>query len=321
MTHLGPGLVDIHGHGALGAEFGRSESGSRLAAAHHRREGTTQLVASLVSAAPAELADRVAVLAPLVADRTLAGIHLEGPFLADRRRGAHDPAALRPPDPGLVARLADVCDQAGAPGALRQWTFAPELDGAPELIRAMAARGILPAVGHTDATADEMTRALSMIADATGRTPLVTHLFNGMPPWHHRAGGAAVGALAAACRGEAVVELIADGTHVAAEVVRMVFDAVGPDGIALVSDAMSATGLGDGAYRIGELEVSVTAGVARLAGDGAIAGSTTTLAGCLRWATEVAGIPEVDALRAATRTPRLVLGISPAPEAARISAD
>jgi len=310
MTPPALGVVDIHSHGGLGAEFGQSEAGSRRAAAYHRDNGTVSVVASLVSAGPDDLATQVATLAPLVADGTLAGIHLEGPFLAMARRGAHDPALLRQPDPALVARLVQVCDDAGAPGALRQWTFAPELDGSAAFARELARHGVLPAVGHTDGTALEVAQTLALVADLTGRAPLVTHVFNGMPAMHHRSGGPAAAALAAAARGEAVVELIADGLHVAPEMVRLVFDAVGADQIVLVSDAMSATGLGDGSFTLGRLAVTVTDAVARLTDGGSIAGSTRTLGECVRWAIDVAGVSEHDATRSATVTPRRVLDLA-----------
>jgi N-acetylglucosamine-6-phosphate deacetylase len=187
------------------------------------------------------------------------------------------------------------------------------MPGAEALVARCARHGILPAVGHTDADADLVARALALIADTTGRAPLVTHLFNGMPPFHHRAGGPVAAALSAAARGEAVVELITDGVHLAPEVVRMVFETVGPDQIALVSDAMAATGLGDGDFTIGDLEVAVTDAVARLVTPegraGPIAGSTSTLAGCVEWATSVVGIARADVVRAAAETPARALGI------------
>ncbi len=303
------GLVDIHHHGAAGAEYGLDDEDSRRAAAHHRAAGVDHLVASLVSAPAAALERQVATLSPLVADGTLAGIHLEGPFLAEGRRGAHDPAALEDPDPALVERLVTVAADHGAPGAIRQLTFAPERPGAETLVRALVAHGIRPAVGHTEADASTTADALAAVAGLQGAPALVTHLFNAMPPLHHRAGGPVAAALAAAGRGEAVVELIADGVHVTPEVVRMVFDTVGADQVALVSDAMAATGLGDGTYRLGSLEVVVEGGTALTRGTGAIAGSTSTLAGCVRWAVDVAGIPEADAVRSATLTPARALGL------------
>ncbi|HMM94333.1 N-acetylglucosamine-6-phosphate deacetylase [Phycicoccus sp.] len=304
------GLVDIHCHGAAGAELGDTTEGSLAAAGHHAAHGTERLVASLVSAPTDDLVARVMTLAPLVADGTLAGIHLEGPFLALGRRGAHDPAALADPDPALVERLVEAVALAGAPDALRHMTFAPELPGADDLVRVLVEHGIRPSVGHTEADAARTARTLATVADLQGAPALVTHLFNGMPPMHHRAGGPVAAALAAAARGDAVVELLADGVHVASEVVRMVFETVGPHALVLVSDAMAATGLGDGRYRLGGLEVEVTDGTARTTDTGSIAGGTSTLADCVRWCVEVVGLPEDDVLAAATTTPLRALGLT-----------
>ena len=303
------GLVDIHSHGALGHEFGHDTQGSREAAAHHRATGSDTLVASIVTAAPADLIDRVQVLAALVADGTLAGIHLEGPFLSDAQRGAHDPVHLTDPDTALVDLMVQSAAEAGAPSAIRQLTFAPERPGSADLVRTLVAHGIRPAVGHTNADGALVSRFLADVAARQGFPAHVTHLFNGMPPFHHRAGGPVAAALAAAARGEAVVELITDGVHVAPDVVRMVFETIGPDAVVLVSDAMAATGLGDGFYRLGSLDVVVVAGTSRLVSNGSIAGSTSTLADCLRWAVDVARVDPTDAHRAATRTPAHAMGI------------
>lgn len=310
--HRHENLIDIHCHGALGHAFGDSEDGSRAAAAFLAEQGITQVVASLVSATDEVLERQVRVLASLVADGTLLGIHLEGPFLAPACRGAHDPAMLRDPDQELVRRLAAVAASAGAPGAIRQLTFAPERPGAAELITVLADLGIVPAIGHTAATADQVSEAVERVNDATGRPGLITHLFNGMPTFHHRSGGPAAAALAAAASGTAYLELIADGVHVAPEVVRAVFATVGAEWIVLISDAMAATGLGDGDYLLGSLPVRVTEGTARVVREdgslGSIAGSTSTVADCLRWSIDVAGVPEAQAIRAATQTPAAAIG-------------
>lgn len=302
-------LVDIHCHGAVGHEFGHSDAGSREAVLHHREAGTSRIVASLVSAGPERLAQQVDLLAPLVRDGELAGIHLEGPFLSAARRGAHDLATLAEPDPDLVDRLVERAAQAGAAHAVRHVTLAPELPGAERLIRRCVEVGVRPALGHTDADAALTTQFLHLIADLQGAPALVTHLFNGMPPFHHRAGGPAAAALRAAASGEAVVELIADGVHLAPDVVRMVFETVGPDAVALVSDATPATGLADGQHRLGTLDVVVEDGEARIPATGAVAGSTRTLAHGVRWAVSVAGVAGADALRSAQVTGARALGL------------
>lgn len=300
----------------MGANFGATEESSRAAAAYHRCQGVDGLVASLVSGPTERMVAEARIIAPLVADGTLLGIHLEGPFIAESCRGAHDPSVLRDPDPHLIEAvaeaMADVCDS----HPILHVTFAPERAGARDFVATLGEARVVPALGHTASSAAEMASAIEWCLQVCGRPPIVTHLFNGMPAFHHRDGGAAAAAVAAAARGEAFVELIADGAHVAPDVVRMVFDAVGPERVILVSDAMAATGLGDGSYALGSLEVAVTDGVARLqAADGSlgsIAGSTATLADCVRWASEVAGVSAGDVLVAASVTPRIALGLDAA---------
>jgi N-acetylglucosamine-6-phosphate deacetylase len=169
---------------------------------------------------------------------------------------------------------------------------------------------VLPSFGHTDAAAGAMTAAIRAAA-ATGRLS-ATHLFNGMPPLLSRAPGPVAACLAAAARGELVLELIGDGVHLAPETVSTVFDLVGPGQIALVTDAMAAAGMADGRYRLGALPVEVAGGVARLAtgdGPGAIAGGTARLIDVVR-RTVAAGVPLADAVRSATATPAALLGRS-----------
>ena len=306
--------LDIHCHGAVGSGFGAAAGGSREAAAHHHRRGVPGVVASLVSATPEATLAQVRVLGPLVADSTLVGVHLEGPFLSPSRAGAHDPRVLRDPDPTLIEQVVEALAAAGAADGLRQVTLAPELPGALDLIGVLAEHGVVPAFGHTAATAAQLRAAVEVAHDRCARAPIITHLFNGMPAFHHRAPGPAAAALAAAARGEAFVELIADGVHLAPETVRMVFEVVGPQQVVLVSDATAATGMGDGRHRIGSLEVTVRGGVARLTtadgSPGPIAGSTVTLADCVTWAVQVAGVSRADAERAAGETPRRALALS-----------
>jgi N-acetylglucosamine-6-phosphate deacetylase len=304
-----PGLVDLHCHGAGGHDFGAADpAGARLAAAHHLGHGTTSALASVVSGSPAATAAALAVLGPLVAEGVVAGVHLEGPYLSVERRGAQDPRVLRDPDLGELTGWLET-----AAGAVATMTLAPERPGALDAVAALQRAGAVPAVGHTDA--DEATTTRFLRAAATGgRAALVTHLFNGMRPWHHRDAGPVAAALAAAARGEAVVELVADGVHLDDGTVRTVFDLVGPGRIALVTDAMAATGMPDGGYRLGALDVVVSAGVARLAlegpgaAPGSIAGGTSRLLDLVRRLVLDVGLPLADVVVAAAATPAQVLG-------------
>ena len=295
-----PGLVDVHCHGGGGSGFPDADPAGCLAAVrHHRENGTTTQLASLVSAPADVLLERVALLADLAEAGEVAGIHLEGPFLAHGRCGAHDPAALQEPDAGLVERLV-----AAGRGSVRSMTLAPELPGAVEVMAVLRAHGVLPSLGHTDSTAAEFRAGVA----SAGPGPLsVTHLFNAMTPFDHRAPGAVPAALAAAARDEVVVELIADGVHLHADTFTAVFDLLGPERIALVSDAMAAAGMPDGRYPLGPLEVTVEHGVARTS-TGSIAGSTSRLLDIVR-CSHAAGVPLQDAVRSASATPAGLLGL------------
>ncbi|MFF0944792.1 N-acetylglucosamine-6-phosphate deacetylase [Kocuria sp. CPCC 205300] len=308
-----PGLVDVHCHGGFGADFSSSEEGpirATLEAFH--RQGTTTLVASLVTASREELLAAEPLLAALTGEGLVAGIHLEGPFLSTSRCGAQDPAWMREPDPGLAAELV-----AAAAGTLRTMTFAPELPGARELAELLVAHGVVPSLGHTDADTTTVDTALhhlqALLRDASGdgapRRPTVTHLFNAMPAIHHRAPGPVPACLRAAAAGRAVVELIADGTHLDPCIVLWAFELVGADNIALVTDGMAATGLSDGTYQLGPADVRVRDGVATLVSNGTIAGGTATMLDVLR-ETTAAGVPFGDALRSATVVPARVLGLA-----------
>jgi len=237
-----PGLVDAHCHGGAGGEFGADAASAVLAVDHHHRGGTTSLLGSLVAGSHDAMISGVATCAALVAAGDLAGIHLEGPFLSMERRGAQNPAVLCDVDAGLVEALAEAATVAGEAGALAQMTFAPERPGAADLPALLGSHYVLAAIGHTDSDAETAWAALRAGLDAAprGGRPLVTHIFNGMAPLHHRAPGPVSAAIAAAGRGEAVLEVIADGVHLAPATVRMLFDLVGAQGICLITDAMAA---------------------------------------------------------------------------------
>ncbi|MFC7406297.1 N-acetylglucosamine-6-phosphate deacetylase [Georgenia alba] len=305
--YLLPGLVDLHNHGGGGASFpdARTREDALRAVAEHRRHGTTSVVASLVTASPETLRERVALLAELADDGEIAGIHLEGPFLSAARCGAQDPNLIIPPDPQLTEDLLRL-----GRGHVVTMTLAPERDGVEDVLTLLADARALPSWGHTDARPDEARAALAAgarLLAPSRRRATVTHLFNGMRPWHHRDPGPVGEFLAAAAGGEAVVELIGDGTHLQPDVVREVHAIVGRQGAVLVTDAMAAAGMSDGAYRLGTQDVVVAGGVARLADGESIAGGTAHLLDVVRTSVE-AGVPLVDAVHMAATGPAAVLG-------------
>ena len=288
---LVPGFVDAHVHGGGGAGA-IDAAGIATALGTHRRHGTVRSVVSLVSEPVDDLAARLTDLAPVVrADPLLLGVHLEGPFLSPDARGAHDPAVLVPPTAEAVEALL-----AAADGTLAQVTIAPELPGAIEAVRRFVRAGVRVAVGHT--TADTATAAAAFDAGAT----LLTHAFNAMPGFGHRAPGP-IGAALADPR--VVLEVIADGHHVDPVVVAALFR-MAPGRVALITDAMAAAGAADGEYRLGSLDVTVRDGQARLP-SGSLAGSTLTLDAALRTAV-AAGVPLPEAVAAATTVPARALG-------------
>jgi len=269
---LAPGLVDlqVNGHGAHGADDPVA-LGDALRAA-----GTTSWCPTLTSRPLPEIESWLAAH-PDPAPGEI-GVHLEGPFLAAARAGAHPPGALRAPDIGWLAAL---------PPRVRIVTLAPELAGALEAIGRLRAAGVVVALGHSDATYDQ-----ALDAAAAGAS-LVTHVFNAMAPLHHRAPGLAGAALTDP---RLVPAVIGDGVHVHPAVLALVL--TGRRAV-LVSDSVCPIGV-DG------VGLDTTGGAARSA-DGALAGSVITLADAVRTAVG-AGVPLGVALTAATATPADVVG-------------
>ncbi len=264
-----PGFVDTHSHGAVGVSYGDPDvAANQRAIDYHRSQGSTTIFASTVTAPIDKLERQLTVLRGLVEQGELAGIHLEGPFLAEEKKGAHDAKLLRDPDPESVERLI----AAGGP-ALKMITMAVERDHSEAAVRRFTEAGVRVAFGHSDAQASVTRESLDW------GVCIVTHLFNAMNPIHHRVPGPVPVLLTDE---RCMVELICDGIHHAPVITRMSIDAAGIDRVGMVTDAMSATGKGDGRYNLGELEVEVTDGTARLVTtdgtQGAIAGSTLTMA-------------------------------------------
>jgi len=289
-----PGFVDLHGHGGGGHAYDDGGTELTAALAAHRAHGTTRALISLVANPLAELRERLREIAELAAsDPLVLGAHLEGPFLSAARRGAHNADYLRSPDTTDIEGLVTA-----AAGTLRQLTLAPELPGALEAIPQLVDAGVVVAVGHTEATAEQAHAAF----DAGAR--MLTHAFNAMPGIHHRAPGPVVAALE---DGRVTLELVLDGEHVHTHVARMLLEQA-PGRVALVTDAMAAAGADDGDYRLGSLNVSVRNGLAHLSGTSTIAGSTLTQDAALRLALQI-GIPAPAAVAALTAVPARAIGL------------
>ncbi|UBU14401.1 N-acetylglucosamine-6-phosphate deacetylase [Nonomuraea gerenzanensis] len=295
--HVVPGFVDVHNHGGAGGSFPTGDlDRARDAVALHRRHGTTTTMASLVTDTVEGLTRAASALAELCEEGLLAGIHFEGPYIARSRCGAHDPTRLREPSPQEFAGLV----KAGR-GHVRMLTIAPELPGALDTIRMAVAEGVLAAIGHSDAGYEQAIEGIE--AGAT----VATHLYNAMPPLGHRAPGP----VAALLDDERVtVELVNDGVHVHPAMLRLAYEVAGPGRTALITDAMSATGLGDGDYVLGSMAVRVSDGVARLVEGGSIAGSTLTMDVAFRRGVQELGMSLPDAVQVASLTPARLLGLA-----------
>lgn len=293
-----PGFIDMHVHGAAGADFmdADSLSISRITN-HHVRHGTTALAATTLSATPAHLASAVRTIATLAAenirgDAEILGIHLEGPFLNAERAGAQDVSSLRSADIAEVEELVRM-------GPDLRWmiTLAPELDGMGTFIERFRDEMVI-SIGHTSASFGEALEAFDRGVSH------VTHMFNAMRPLHHREPGV-IGAVLTS--EDVTAELIADGLHVHPAVLRYFTQAL-PGRICLVTDAMRACGMPHGTYSLYQHQVTVDDTGARLP-DGNLAGSTLTMMQALRNMVELAGLPLEMVVPLATEVPARILGV------------
>lgn len=294
-----PGLVDIHVHGAAGGDFcdGSRESLCAMAA-YLAKQGVTSFVPASVTA-PYEVLEKAFVTArdfhakPPAGCARLQGIHMEGPYFSPEKRGAQNMDYLRQPD---FVGFKALYEAAG--GLVRLVDVAPELPGGLEFIRKASALCTV-GIAHTDA--DYETAKAAIGAGARH----LTHLFNAMPPIHHRQPGV----IGAVCEAPGVrAELICDGHHVHPSAVRMAFAMFGAERMVLVSDGLQCMGCPEGQYALGGQPVFLKEGAARLSG-GTLAGSATDLFSCMRLAMGF-GIPEADCVRAVTVNPALAAGIT-----------
>jgi N-acetylglucosamine-6-phosphate deacetylase len=301
---VAPGYFDVHVHGGDGAQVNGEridevvESVARIAR-FHAGHGTTSLLATTVSDLPEQLLTTVTAIGetvgqPIAGGAAIRGIHLEGPFIARAKLGAHDPLSLRGADVGELRTLA-----AAAGGTVRMVTLAPELPGSGEVIAGAAELGIAVAIGHTDADFDTTRAAI----DAGARH--ATHLFNAMAPLHHRRPGAVTALL---LDDRVTLEVIADLEHVHPAVLELAARCA-PGRLVAVSDAVPAAGQEPGTYQIGRIDVAVEAGRVTLASDPAtLAGSVLTMDVAVQNLVRVVGLPLDAAIRTASSTPAHAAG-------------
>ena len=292
-----PGLTDVHFHGCVGADLSDGDGdGLQAMAEYELSRGVTQICPAGMTL----LEDQLLKVCRTAAEhrRTgrpgadLVGINLEGPFLSMAKKGAQNGAWLHAPDVAMLRRLMEASE-----GLVKLVSVAPEEPGAIDFIREVS-QEVNVSVAHTTAGYDTALEAFRQGARE------VTHLFNAMPAFSHRAPGVVGAALDSPW---SRVELICDGIHIHPSVVRATFKMFGADRVVLISDTMRAAGMSDGQYDLGGQDVVVKGPLATLA-DGTIAGSVTDLMACMKTAVSF-GIPMEDAVRAAAVNPAKAIGI------------
>lgn len=302
---IAPGLIDVHTHGALGRSFldGDDEAFDAIVR-EQARHGVTGLLATTSTAPMPSIVDALAATrrwtAPDRPGARVLGAHVEGPYFAAAQSGAQDPAHLRTPADGSVDALLGYDD------VVRIVSYAPELPGARALTRRLVARGIVAAAGHSEASDADLATCQDL-----GLTHVI-HLWSGQSTTRRDGPHRVPGLLEASLASTSLTgEMIADGKHLPPILMRLAWRAFGPDRLCLISDATSGAGLPDGSpFTMGEMTYEVVDGVGMMPDRTAFAGSTTLLDGMLRVATERVGVPLVEAVRMASRTPAHLLGIA-----------
>lgn len=301
-NYLIPGLVDIHFHGCAGHDFsdGTPEALQAIGA-YELKNGITSICPASMTLAEETLANvcenAYAYYTKPETDKPeesrLCGIHLEGPFISMEKKGAQNPAYVKSPDIAMFNRLQDA-----AHGLVKLITIAPETEGAEEFIKELSSK-VHISVGHTCSDYDTAYKAFALGADH------VTHFFNAMPAFTHRAPGVFG---AAFDQKHVMPEMICDGVHINPSAVRVVFSLFGKERMIMISDSMMATGMEDGDYSLGGLPVKVHGNLATLA-DGTIAGSATNLMDCVRTVVKKMDIPLETAIRCASYNPAKAIGV------------
>ena len=299
---LAPGFIDMHVHGALGRDaMEATPEAFEAICQYHARGGTTALALTTVTAPMEEI---VAVLRAAEHYRSephdgaqLLGVHVEGPYFSPEKPGAHRVGLIRNPTPADYAPLLEWAR------VMTQMTLAPELPGALALIEALRAHGVRASGGHSDAWDEEACAAF--VHGMEG----VTHAFNCMSTARRRGPYRVAGLLEFALSEPGILcELIADARHVSPTLMRMLYHAKGPGGIALVTDATAGAGLPEEtAFRLGEIDCMVRDGVGLTADGVALAGSTSSMIHLIRTLVREGGVPLVEAIRMATLNPARAL--------------
>ncbi len=293
---VAPGFVDLQVNGSFGADVASEPERVPELSRKLLATGTTSYLPTLISSPLTLYRKTLPILARLAREGVLdgaevIGVHLEGPFINVDKKGAHPAKHVVSPEVGLLHELLDL-------GPVRMLTLALELEGAAELARTAAKRGVVVCAGHSNATFELAHRAFE------GEVAGVTHLFNAMSPLHHREPGLPGAALA---HPRVACGIIADGWHVHPEMVALAFRALGPDRIYLVTDAIAATGMEPGEYPLATRRVYLEGGVPKLE-DGTLAGSILSMDEALRNVLAFTSCTVPEAVRMVSATPARLIG-------------
>lgn len=306
--HVAPGFIDMHTHGAGGADFMDGTVEAYLTAARmHAIHGTTLLYPTTLTSTNELLYgsfETYVKASELNKDGAqFGGMHLEGPYFSPLYAGAQDPRYLRNPRPEEYLEILDRCP------ALARWSFAPELDGSEEFAAELRKRGVVASIGHTNATYGECDAAYKAGAN------LMTHFYSCMSTVSRRNAFRYAGTIEYGYIQDGMdIEIIADGIHVPQDLLHLLLKIKGVERISLVTDSMRAAGMPEGPSILGGLadgqEVIVEDGVAKLLDRTAFAGSVATADRLVRTMVQVAGCSIEDAVRMITENPARVMGIS-----------
>lgn len=292
-----PGLTDVHFHGCVGYDFCDGNHEATEAIAKYQAQNGVTTICPATMTLPEDKLTSICEAAATYDNEEgaiLCGINMEGPYVSVEKKGAQNPAYIRKPDIDLYRKL-----QEKSGNLIKLLAIAPEEEGAMELISELKDEVVL-SIAHTTADYDTAYEALEKGANQ------ITHLYNAMPPFSHRAPGV----IGAACDYPTCnVEIICDGVHLHPSVVRTTLKMFGEDRVVLISDSMMATGMPDGEYSLGGQAVKVVGNRATLVVDGAIAGSATNLMDCMRNAVKNMGIPLETAVRCAAVNSAKSIGV------------
>ena len=306
-AYVCPGFIDIHTHGAAGYDFLDNTVEAYLAIARaHAEHGTTTLIPTITSSTTESMLEALDTFSTVkgikASGASMPGIHFEGPYFAPTQKGAQDEKMLRTFTPEEYMALLDKSDD------ILRWTGAPELDGSKEFARELKRRGVLPCIGHSDATSECVAEMKEL-----GFTH-VTHLYSATSIVHrknaYRYGGIVE---AAYLYDDVTVEIIADGVHLPHDLIRLVHKIKGPERTALITDSMRGAGMPDGESVLGSLKdglrVIIEDGVAKLPDRTSFAGSVAFFDRLIRTVVTGAGIPLEDAITMSSATPAKILGL------------